>query len=79
MNYSNKLQEKHRYEAIAETLHTVLYVYCVDLLMESPTKFAFLLYDFFYDLLWFFKDSTKINKKEQIHTQNRLRGLFDRF
>jgi len=54
MNYSNKLQEKHRYEAIAETLHTVLYVYCVDLLMESPTKFAFLLYDFFmiyYDFL----------------------------
>jgi hypothetical protein len=33
--------------------------------MLSLTKLDVLFYDFFYDLLWFFKDSVKINKKEK--------------
>ena len=35
--------------------------------MWSPTKLYFLFYDFFY-LLWFFKDSAEINKKEKDKT-----------
>jgi len=39
----------------------MLSVYCVDLLMWSPTKLDFL----FYDLKWFLKDPAEINKKEK--------------
>jgi hypothetical protein len=31
--------------------HSILYIYCVDILMWSPTKLDFLFYDFFCDLL----------------------------
>ena len=33
--------------------------------MWSPTKLDFLFLWFFYDLLWLFKDSAEINKKEK--------------
>ena len=44
-----KLQQKNILK------HTILYVHCVDLLIWSLIQLDFLFYDFFCDLLWFFK------------------------
>jgi hypothetical protein len=39
--------------------HTILYIYCVDILMWSPTKLDFLFYDFFVIYYDFSKIQTK--------------------
>ena len=70
MNYSIYLQKSIDLKLQRKLYNKayILYVRCVDLLTRSPTKLDFLFYDFFCDLLYYFKDSAKINKKEKDKT-----------
>jgi hypothetical protein len=65
-NYRKKIDQNLQQKLCTKAYHIICSL-CRSTYVES-NKIGFFILWFFYDLLWFFKDSAKINKKEKDKT-----------